>query len=208
LHEQKAIAKRREKKRVEEHGASYDRLTRTYSVVVAYRGSTELYPVSKAVHSSVKKFSRGMEPVKYSTESKLVGVYLTREEAVVAFEKAYSEIPDEYLLLEDKLAVTKYLVGLRSCGKHYWVRSNGVPSHMQCEQCGVIDRMEKHVMQGIPEVHPTSSKQAPPISQYIWKGADVFIMIYPSMLDLIIHPSMSTSSSIHVCRPHYPSIYA
>jgi hypothetical protein len=88
LHKQKAIAKRREKDRLEEHGASYDRMTRTYSVVVAFRGSTELYPVSQPVLSNVKKFSRGREPVKYSTESKLVGSgYRTREEAVKAFEK-------------------------------------------------------------------------------------------------------------------------
>lgn len=63
-------------------------MTRTYSAVVAFRGSTELYPVSQPVLSNVKKFSRGREPVKYSTESKLVGSgYKTREEAVKAFEK-------------------------------------------------------------------------------------------------------------------------
>ena len=122
--------------------------------------------------------------------------------------RAYSEIPDEYLLLEDRLAVSKYLVGLRGCGKHYWVRSNGVPSHLPCEQCGVTRQMEQQVLQGIPEVFPTSTtKEEPPISQYIWKGwrdqRPHSIRIHLISIHLPIHPSIhpsthpSTYSSIH-----------
>ena len=126
--------------------------------------------------------------------------------------RAYSEIPDEYLLLEDRLAVSKYLVGLRGCGKHYWVRSNGVPNHLPCEQCGVTRQMEQQVLQGIPEVFPTSTaKEEPPISQYIWKGwrdqRSHCIRIHLISIHLpihLIHPSIhstihpSTSSlSIH-----------
>ena len=125
--------------------------------------------------------------------------------------RAYSEIPDEYLLLEDRLAVSKYLVGLRGCGKHYWVRSNGVPSHLPCEQCGVTRQMEQQVLQGIPEVFPTSTtKEEPPISQYIWKGwrdqRPHSIRIHLISIHLPIHPSIHPSIHPPIHPPHV-SIY-
>ncbi|KAJ1408730.1 hypothetical protein B484DRAFT_482977, partial [Ochromonadaceae sp. CCMP2298] len=164
LHRQKAEAARRERKKAEQFGASHARLTRTYSVVLAVRSSTELYAQSAAVHASVKKYARGMEAVKYATETQLVGVYGTKDEALLAFDKAYAQIPQEYLLLADVQAVSKKLVGMRNCGRHYWVRSNAVRQDLPCEQCALAAQLEERRREGVPALYPEA------VGQFLWRG--------------------------------------
>jgi len=165
MHKQKQAKWRRDKKKAEQFGASYKKMNRTYAVLIAYRSAKELYPLSEAVHSNVKKFSRPMEPVKYATETKLVGVFDTKDEAIAAFDKAFNEIPQEYLLLSDLQAVNKRLLGLRRCGQHYWVRSSGVSQDMECEQCSLQKQLDAERDKGVPEVY-----QEEPVAQYIWNG--------------------------------------
>lgn len=167
LHKQKAAKWRREKKKAEQFGASFKKISRTYVVALAHRSSQELYALSQAVKSSVKKFSRDMEPVKYATEIKLIGVFDTKDEAVAAFDKAFGEIPQEYLLLADIKAVNKKQIGLRKCGQHYIVRSCGVPQDMECEQCALLKQQQAKAASGVPELY-----QEEPISQFIWNGTN------------------------------------
>lgn len=108
---------------------------RPHSVVIAFHGAHDLYPASEAVHSNVKKFSRGLEGAARSVELKYVGVFDSREDAVQAFDKALAEVPEEHWLLADKNAISKSLIALRPCKKHFLVRSSGVPADLKCEQC-------------------------------------------------------------------------
>ena len=165
LHKQKAAKWARDKRKAEQYGASHKKMSRTYAVLIAYRSAKELYPLSQAVHSTVKKFSREMEPVKYATETKLIGVFDTKEEAIGAFDKAFGEIPQEYVLLSDLQAVNKRMIGLRKCGQHYWIRSSGVAQDMACEQCSLQRQLQQEIDKGIPDIYKEE-----PISQYIWKG--------------------------------------
>lgn len=167
LHKQKAAKWRREKKKAEQFGGSFKKMSRSYVVAIAKRSSQELYALSQAVNSSVKKFSRDMEPVKYATEIKLVGVYDTKDEAIAAFDQAFGEIPQEYMLLADIKAVNKKQIGLRRCGQHYIVRSSGVPQDMECEQCALIKQQQAKAASAVPELY-----QEEPVSQYIWNGSN------------------------------------
>ena len=56
------------------------------------------------------------------------------------------------------------IVGLRPCGKHYLVRSNGVAHDVKCEQCALeIDY--KNSKEIIPHVYPEGI-----LAQFIWRG--------------------------------------
>ena len=73
------------------------------------------------------------------------------------------------------MAVSKSIVGLRPCGKHYLVRSNGVAHDVKCEQCALeIDY--KNSKEIIPHVYPEDI-----LAQFIWKGENYMDKIWTDL---------------------------
>lgn len=56
------------------------------------------------------------------------------------------------------------VVGLRPCGKHYLVRSNGVAHDVKCEQCALVNDY-KNAKEIIPHVYPEDI-----LAQFVWRG--------------------------------------
>ena len=62
------------------------RIIKPYCVIIAAKGKP-IYPLSKPVISTSKRFSRGVEPEKLAIEMRHLGVYNDREEAELVFSK-------------------------------------------------------------------------------------------------------------------------
>ena len=96
--------------------AALDRSKRTYCVVICKKGK-ELYPVSMPMQSGVKKFRRGMEAPKTSTDLEYVGVYTSKQAAVDAFSLACAAIPLERRAFAYSDTPTMY-IGARTCRRY------------------------------------------------------------------------------------------
>lgn len=168
---------------------------RAYCVVIAYHSVNELYPVSLPMKSTVKRFTRDYQPAKKAIESKYIGVYPAKQQAIDALEEAYRVVPEEQRLQEDKSAVNKVAIGRRSCGKHYLVRTSGVPSDLPCETCKVaqagdsnsIDRkiydsFPVFIWQGANYLDKLWADSAL-LAGYTWLFPDMAIKSNPFMLD-------------------------
>ena len=172
VHKEKLYLAKKAKKLNLFDSANDPRRHRKYCVLIAQKSAHDLYPASKELVSSSKRLSRGMEPPKTGIENKLVGIFDTREEAEKAFSEAFAAIPQEYILLADKMAVSKMIVGLRPCGNHYLVRSNGVHHDLKCEQCALQNEF-KDAKQVIPHVYPEDI-----LAQFIWRGENYMDKIW------------------------------
>ncbi|RYH29580.1 hypothetical protein EON65_08045 [archaeon] len=132
---QEAMEKKKGKKKVTKM-YTHEPDTRTYCVVIGFKSVHELFPASQAVQLGNKKFCRGYEVAVKGIECKFVGEYKTERDAVEALEDAFRNVPDEQWLEADISAERKSIVGYRPCGKHFIVRSSGVPADIPCEGCG------------------------------------------------------------------------
>ena len=133
---------------------------REYSVAIAVKGA-ELYPASEAIVSGVKKYRRSRQQPKVSTDVKYVGLYKKKQEAIDAFIVACSQVP-----LEKRAFVygdqPPMYIGLRECGKHYLVRTDGVPSDLPCEHCQANKFSKPNDI-----VKASASERLP---QFLWHG--------------------------------------
>ena len=110
-------------------------IQKTYCVIIAAKGKP-LYPFSRAMKSTAKRFRRDIEPEKLSIEMRHVGVFVSREEAELAFSRALASLgPHEESPSPLGSKGINMFVGMRNCGRHYIVRSHGVQADLPCEQC-------------------------------------------------------------------------
>ena len=110
-------------------------IQKTYCVIIAAKGKP-LYPFSRAVKSTAKRFRRDVEPEKLSIEMRHIGVFVSREDAELAFSRALASLgPHEEIPSPLGSKGINMFVGMRNCGRHYIVRSHGVQADLPCEQC-------------------------------------------------------------------------
>ena len=136
--------------------------SRPYAVAMSRKGS-QLYPPSMPlVGSKNRRVRRGLEPAAQAVVVDYVGLYGDKDEAIEAFIKAAAAVPMEQRYATYIDGVPKMYIGLRSCGNHYLVRSDGVDSDLPCEQCGA-DRAtnpKKYIPRATKGVFP----------QFLWHG--------------------------------------
>ena len=144
---------------------------RTYCVTIAFKGS-EIYPQSNEMKSQTARWSRSLEKAKVATNTKYIGEFKTVEAALNAFGEAMSKLLPEQLLEED-FQGAKPIVGLRSCGKHFAVRSNAVPNDLPCECC-------RAQLLAQPDLVVPSALQDPEenLQQFIWRGVNYLEKIW------------------------------
>lgn len=135
---------------------------REYAVAVAKKGAQLFPPSMPLVESSDRRVNRGLEPAALAVVVEYVGVYSNKDEAIDAFQRAASAIPMEQrysMYVDDQ---PKMYIGLRACGNHYLVRSEGVAPDIPCEQCAA-DRATNP-----KEYIPRATKEVFP--QFLWHG--------------------------------------
>ena len=138
---------------------------RTYCVIIAFKGP-EIYPQSQEMKSQTGRWSRGLEKARVATNFRYIGEYKTMEEALESFSGSVSKLLPEQLLAEDAQGA-RAVVGLRSCGKHFLVRSNAVPNNTPCECC-------RAKLLAAPDLVAPSALQddTENLQQFIWHGVD------------------------------------
>lgn len=138
---------------------------RTYCVIIAFKGP-QIYPQSQEMKSQTGRWSRGLEKAKVATNFRYIGEYKTMEEALESFSGSISKLLPEQLLAEDAQGA-RAVVGLRSCGKHFLVRSNAVPNNTPCECC-------RAKLLATPDLVAPSALQddTENLQQFIWHGID------------------------------------
>lgn len=134
---------------------------RPYTVAIAVKGE-ELYPASKPVASKTRRFQRGFEEATRAVEVRYIGVYPDKDTATQAFLDACNEVPFESRYAPYYGLAPKMMLGLRSCGKHYLIRTLGVPANLPCEQCAA--KAAEIAQESVPSV---MEEQIP---QFIWHG--------------------------------------
>jgi len=175
VHKQKLLIAKRQKKMNLFDSANDPRRYRKFCVIISQKSVHDVYPASQAIVSSSKRLCRSMEPAKIGVENKLVGMYDTREEAEDAFDLAFAAIPQENILLVDKMATSKRVVSLRPCGQHYLIRSNGVSHDIKCEQC-LLQNKYKNAKEIIPHIYPEHI-----LSQFVWRGYNYMDKIWTDL---------------------------
>jgi hypothetical protein len=135
------------------------RLNKMFCVIISYKGSA-LYPQSRAVNSTVRAFKRGIQEEKKAINMKNVGLYKTREEAQLAFEKALASLMPHQVIPNDN----KMIVGLRSCGKHYLAHTSNVPADLPCEVCKMDEFNKPNTL--VPTIYDE------PLNDFVYKGAN------------------------------------
>ena len=138
---------------------------RTYCVIIAYKGR-EIYPQSQEMKSQTGRWTRGLEKAKVSTNFRYIGEYKTMEMALQSFSESASKLLPEQLLAEDSQGA-RAVVGLRSCGKHFLVRSNAVPNDTPCECC-----MAKLLAAPDLVVPSAIQDESENLQQFIWHGVN------------------------------------
>lgn len=99
------------------------------SVVIGLRGE-RLYEASPSFMCKNRAAQRGFQPAAYGVVYHYVGVFRSK----IAAEQAFSEALTTYR--KRATPDTKHAqYGVRSCRKHYLLRSTNVPADLPCEQC-------------------------------------------------------------------------
>lgn len=134
-------------------------------VVMVCRKGNRLYDRSEALTASNSHlFRRGQETALHAVTMDYVGVYETKEKGILAFEQAIKNIPLEQQLNVEGVPGKKMFIGLRSCRKHYLIRSAGVSPDIPCEQC-----LTTKASQSTEYVPKITSHLFP---QYLWHGTN------------------------------------